>query len=472
MNRFIGRRKELEFLEEKYSSKKGELVFVYGRRRIGKTEVLNEFSRNKHAVFYTCTQVDDRQQLKSFSSTVYREFQFSKYNSVFENWEKAFSSVLDIPPNDNGKRMLIIDEFPYSVMSNPAIGSILQKVWDQTLRRENVLIILCGSSMSFIEKEILGEKNPLYGRATGIYKMEEMTFFDAVEFLDGFNEREKMTIYSICGGVPYYLEMFSSSRSLKDNIVSNTLRKGAVLYSETEFLLHQELREPGRYNAIISSVAMGRTKFSEIVDETQIEKSKLSVYMKNLVELGIVERELPVAARMGGRTNPQRGIYKIKNAFFRYWYRFAFPNMTLLEFGDSETVYDKLISPELDVFTSLSFEAVCIEYLIRMNARHKLPFIFTDIGRWWNKEAEVDALAVDRSGNMISGECKYRKRKADKSDLKKHIEKDKYLDFDREKGRIYHFYFSFSGFEEDAVLYGREKGVQLVCAEDIFGYAE
>lgn len=320
--------------------------------------------------------------------------------------------------------------------------------------------------MSFIEKDILGEKNPLYGRATGIYKMEEMAYYDAFSFLDGYSIRDKLTVYSICGGVPYYLKEFDTSKSIKENIISTTLKKGSILYSEPEFLLRQELREPGRYNAIISSIALGRTKFSEIQSDTGLEKGVLSVYLKSLIELGLVERELPVSSIRGEKSNPQRGIYRIRNYFFRFWYAFVFPNITLLEFGNPDVVYEKLVEPEIDHYVSYAFEDVALEYLMRKNSLIELPFFFTEIGRWWDNSNEIDIVALDRNGNILSGECKYRRRKADIKDLEKYIHKDISKVYKKGEGKIYYYYFSFSGFEERAAIFAEENDITLVGSED------
>lgn len=465
MERFIGRKKELEFLDERYRSKRAELVILYGRRRIGKTETLKEFAKDKKVAFYTCTQTEAKAQLNSFSLAV-SSFLDNKYFSSFKNWTEAFDSVADFVSSDSEKRVLIIDEFPYAVATDREIPSILQKEWDRYLQNENIMIILCGSSMSFMEKEILGEKNPLYGRATGIYKMVDMSFYDAISFLDGYSFRDKFTAYSICGGVPYYLKEFDTSKSLKDNIISVTLKKGSILYSEPEFLLRQELREPSRYNSIIMSIALGKTKFSEILDDTALDKGTLSVYLKTLIELDLIERELPILSLRGEKPNPQRGIYRIKNYFFRFWYAFVFPNFTLLEFGDSTKVYEKMVEPNLDYFVSSIFEDVSIEYLKRENSKLNLPFIFTEIGRWWDKTCEIDIVARDKEGNTICGECKYRARKADVSDLKKHVSKDISSVYKFEKGKLYYYFFSFNGFEKEAVNYAKEHGITLISSEN------
>ena len=240
---FIGREAELAFLQSKYEEKKGQLIVLYGRRRVGKTETLKEFCKGKPHVFYSCTQSTDKVQLAKFSKQVFKEnIPAKKYISEFADWESAFRSVLDLPYGDQ-KKMLIIDEFPYMCKGNKSIPSILQNLWDTDLKDQNVMIVLCGSAMSFIEKDLLAEKNPLYGRATGIYKMTEMGFYDAVKFFPDYSDADKVLAYSILGGIPHYLRQFNPDISVAENIKRNILTKGCVLYSEVEFLLHQELRE-------------------------------------------------------------------------------------------------------------------------------------------------------------------------------------------------------------------------------------
>lgn len=472
--RFIGRRKELMFLEERYLSNRSQLLVVYGRRRIGKTETIKEFCKGKKAAFYTCTQTDDNKQLENFSRTIFSSgFSAGEYASWFSDWNKAFLSAKDLPRNENGKRILVVDEFPYMVKENPEIASILQKEWDSTLKDENVMVILCGSSMSFMEKEVLSEKNPLYGRATGIYKMDEMPFFDAVKFMDGYKPDEKVVSYGLLGGVPYYLEQFEPQKNLKKNIEDSILRKGSVLYSEPEFLIRQELREPYTYNSIIQSIASGKTKFNEIQQDTLLEKGKLSVYLKNLIELGFIARELPVLEPKASRPNFQRGLYKLKSSFFRFWYAYVFPNLSLLEFGDYETVYSKLIEPHLSQFTAQSFEDICIEYLKCRNMEGTLPFLFTQIGRWWNGETEIDAIASDgHMHSLISAECKYHGTKCNTQDIKKHMGKDVRKLLNAEDADVYFYFFSWSGFTDEALEFGKENGVELIAGDGILDFLQ
>ena len=236
---FIGRESEPNFLEERYSSNKGELVVLYGRRRVGKTETLKQFCKDKPHLFFSCRECTDKLQLKNFSEKLLKEkIPASAYISEFTDWEKAFRSITELPYGEK-KKVVVIDEFPYMCKGNESIPSVLQNLWDDLLKDENIMLILCGSAMSFIEKELLAEKNPLYGRATGIYKMTEMGFYDAAKFFPDYSPKEKVIAYSILGGIPHYLNQFDGNRTLEKNIKKSILSKGCALYSEVEFLLRQ-----------------------------------------------------------------------------------------------------------------------------------------------------------------------------------------------------------------------------------------
>lgn len=321
---FIGRKAELQFLEDKYAEPGGQLVVLYGRRRVGKTETLKQFCKNKSHVFFACTESTDKLQLKNFSEKMLREdIPAKRYITQFENWEQAFRSILDLPYG-SGKRLLVIDEFPYMCKSNSGIPSILQNLWDEILKDENIMLILCGSAMSFIEKELLAEKNPLYGRATGIYKMMEMGFYDAIQFFPAYSDRDKVILYSLLGGIPHYLKQFNPELTLAENIKKNILTKGCALYSEVEFFLRQELRETAVYNSVIEAVSLGNTRLNDISLKSLVEDtSKTSIYLRNLIELGIVEREFSVDVSTKERANSNRGFYRVADHFFRFWYSFV-----------------------------------------------------------------------------------------------------------------------------------------------------
>ncbi len=427
---FIGREAELKFLQDKYEEKKGQLVVLYGRRRVGKTETLREFCKDKPHIFYSCTQSTDQVQLARFSRQLLKEnIPAKQYISEFADWERAFRSVLDLPYGDK-KKLVIIDEFPYMCKYNKSIPSILQNLWDAEFKDENVMIVLCGSAMSFIEKELLAEKNPLYGRATGIYKMTAMGFYDAVKFFPDYSDKDKVLVYAILGGIPHYLRQFNPDLSVAENIKKNILTKGCVLYSEVDFLLHQELRETPIYNSIIEAVALGSTRLSDISQKSLVEDtSKTSVYLKNLIELGIVEREFSVDSKTKEKANSNRGIYRLTDNFFRFWYAFGFANYSQLEYGDVEGIYQYVIEPALHEYASFAFEDICREFVKEQQKKNALPFRFVRIGRWTGKttvrdkntesgfrvaETEIDLLGIGRDEKeYLVGECKFKSRPFD-----------------------------------------------------------
>lgn len=459
---FIGREAELDFLEKRYNEKKGQLIVLYGRRRVGKTETLREFCKGKPHVFFSCTQSMDKVQLAKFSKQLLREgIPASRYVSEFDDWEKAFRAILDLPYGEK-KKLIVIDEFPYMCRGNKSIPSILQNLWDTVFKDSNVMIILCGSAMSFMEKELLAEKNPLYGRATGIYKMTGMGFYDAIRFFLDYSERDKVLAYAILGGIPHYLNQFDSELSVAENIKRNILTKGSVLYSEVDFLLHQELRETPIYNSIIEAVALGNTRLNDISQKSLVENtSKTSVYLKNLMELGIVEREFSVGVGTKERANSNRGTYRLTDNFFRFWYAFGFGNFSQLEDGDVEGVYEYLIEPSLNEFASLAFEDICKEFVRKLQKKNALPFRYVKMGRWMGKttvrdkeaknglrvaETEIDILAVGKgSKEYLVGKCKFENSPFSYSEYLDTVAKLTPL---KEKAEFYYVLFSASGFDE------------------------
>ena len=460
---FIGRKEELKFLEDQYCKAEGQFIVLYGRRRVGKTETIRKFCEDKKHIFYTCIECPDGQQLQAFSKRVLQTgIPASRYLQSFADWEQAFLSVLEVSTEE--KIVLVIDEFPYMVKGNASIPSVLQKLWDETLRNENIMIILCGSSMSFIEKEILAEKNPLYGRTTGILKMQEMSFYEAIQFIPGFSSEEKIMTYAILGGIPHYLRQFDDSLSLEENIKTRILHRGSILYSEVEFLLRQELRETSIYNVIIQAIALGNTKLHDIHQKTQIEKTKLTAYLKNLMDLRLITREFSVEDSIKEAANVQRGLYRVTDQYFKFWYAFVFPNISELEAGDVDGVYQYAVAPELERYTSYIFEDVCKNYLRLQNQCDALPFHFSKIGRWWNKTDELDIMAVDyKKEQYLLGECKYRNSKFSLADWTRMKEKFKGHD----GNQLYYYLFSKSGFSEDVIEITKKEPVCLVLLDDV-----
>lgn len=457
---FIGREKELADLNELYSQDKFQLFVLYGRRRVGKTTLLNEFCKNKASIFYSAEQSNDKLNLEKFSSLV---FDFYGENNLepFSSWTNALSYIND-RQKDN-KLILVIDEFPYLVRKNKALLSELQHLIDHKLTSGNLFIILCGSYMGFMEKEVLGSKSPLFGRRTAQLHMKPFNYQTSSKFLDGFSDEEKLELYGAFGGTPLYLQQVNHSESFEENIKRSYLKVTSYLYEEALLLLRQEVQEPGVYSAIIEAIAGGHTKANEISTKIGEDSAKCLKYIKTLCELGILHKETPFGEKEASR----KTIYGISDFMFRFWYRYVFANRTLIETGAQQAVWLKKIEPDYNGYMGLVFEKVCADYLSAKNAKGELPILFTSIGRWWgtdpttHSQEEIDLVANDRR-DYIFGECKWRNEKLDISVLREL--KTKADIFSKNRNSTFYFLFSKSGFT-DAVKNEAKADNSIVLVE-------
>ncbi len=278
----IGRKKEMNQLEQMYSNMRFEFLVIYGRRRIGKTTILQEFSKKHKTIFFSAQEKNDTLNLQDFSRLV-QEYFDGNFIAYFENWEDALN-YFGRKVQDQ-KIVLIIDEFPFLAEANPSIKSILQHRIDHDWKERNIFLILCGSSVSFMLNGVMGYKSPLYGRSTGSMEVMPFDYLESAEFFPNYSEEEKLIAYGMLGGVPRYLNAFDPKRSLKENLISEILVDGAFLNDEPQTLLRMELREPAVYNSILEAVANGCNRVVEIADRIHEEKSKCSKYMMMLEAL-------------------------------------------------------------------------------------------------------------------------------------------------------------------------------------------
>lgn len=464
---FIGREKEIADLNELYSQDKFQLFVLYGRRRVGKTTLLNEFCKDKETIFYSAEQSNEKLNLEKFSSLV---FNFYGENNLapFSSWTNALSYIDD--RQKDKKLVLVIDEFPYLIKKNKALLSELQHLIDHKLTRGNLFIILCGSYMGFMEKEVLGSKSPLFGRRTAQLHMKPFNYQTSSKFLNGFSNEEKLELYGAFGGTPLYLQQINNNESFEENIKRSYLKVTSYLYEEALLLLRQEVQEPGVYSAIIEAIASGYTKANEISTKIGEDSAKCLKYIKTLCELGILHKGTP----FGEKETSRKTIYGISDFMFRFWYRYVFANRTLIETGAQQAVWLKKIEPDYNGYMGLVFEKVCADYLSDKNAKGELPILFTSIGRWWGTnpvthgQEEIDLVANDRK-DYIFGECKWRNEKLDLSVL--HELKTKAEIFSKNRNNTYYFLFSKSGFT-DAVKneVKADNSVILVDLSDIMNF--
>lgn len=443
-NIFIGREKELTDLNELYKQKKFQLFVLYGRRRVGKTTLLNEFCKNKDSIFYSAEQSNDKLNLEKFSALVF-EFYQEENLEPFSTWTNALSYINQ--RQHEKQLVLIIDEFPYLVRKNKALLSELQHLIDHKLKNGNLFLVLCGSYMGFMEKEVLGSKSPLFGRRTGQLHLKPFSYKTSVKFLEGFTEEDKLKLYGAFGGTPLYLQQVNSEESFEENLKRAFLKNTSYLYEEPLLLLRQEVQEPGVYSAIIETIAGGYTKANEISTKIGEDVAKCLKYIKTLCELGILYKEVP----WGEKDSSRKTIYGISDFMFRFWYRYVFANRTLIETGAKEAIWQKKISPDYNHYMGVVFEKICMDYLTEQNAKGELPFLFTSIGRWWGtnpvtrSQIEIDIIANDRKEYLI-GECKWRNEKVDLQVFQELKEKADV--FNKNRDNTWYVLFSKTGFTQ------------------------
>lgn len=441
---FLGREQELAALEELYQQDRFQLFILYGRRRVGKTTLLNEFCKDKDTIFYSAEQSNTKLNLDKFSELVFRYYGETEL-SPFTSWENALMYIFQ---RQGDKRLILVfDEFPYLLRKNKALLSTMQHLIDHQLNNSKLFIILCGSYMGFMEKEVLGSKSPIFGRRTGQLKLTPFTYQTSLRFLEGCSCAEKLMFYGAYGGTALYLSQIQPKQTFEQNIKRCFLRVTAYLYEEPLLLLRQEVQEPGIYSAVIEAIASGYTKSNEIATKIGEEPAKCIKYINTLCELGIIYKETPY----GEKETSRKTIYGISDLMFRFWYRYVFANRTLIETGAADVVWMRKIAPDYAAYMGLVFEQVCRDYLLDQNRRGNLPFLFTSIGRWWGSDPkekraiEIDLIASDGNAYLF-GECKWRNEKVDMGILRSLEEKADI--FGKKRDQTWYILFSKAGFTE------------------------
>ena len=460
----IGRQNELGVLNDLYHSGRFEYLVMYGRRRVGKTTLLQEFAKGKEAVFFPAREKNDALNLYDFSQLVQIKYD-GAFIASFEGWKDAFEYI---DRKTTKRTLIIIDEFPFIAEENPSVKSILQHAIDHLWKNNrNIFLILCGSSVSFMETDIMGSKSPLHDRQTSSMKVTPFDYYDSSLFYPKYSNEQKLTAYGILGGVPRYLEAFDDSLSIENNIADKIIKKGSYLNEEPSNLLKAELREPNVYNSILSAIATGRNRVQEMADYLHEENTKVSKYLTILQTMRLVEKVVPC----GEGANSRKGIYRLTDNFFRFWFRFEFTNNAYYEMLGAKAA-SKEISDGLSDYMGEAFEGICKEYFVRRAKKGDLPFIPYKMGKWWGnnpyikEQDDVDLLMLDKTGKKgIFVECKYTNSKMphkEYDDLKNAM-----LAFpDLEEKYMY--FVSKSGYEASVIRHAREDGAVLLTLDDLF----
>lgn len=395
---FYDREAELEALETAYESEEAEYFVVYGRRRIGKTALLKKFCEDRPHIYFLAAQESEQRQREKFVEQIAAHV--DERPPRIEGWEDALAYLAEKLQND--RLLVVIDEFPYLVAENDSLPSYFQSFIDEQLSATDSMLVLCGSSVSTMESEVLGHESPLHGRRTGQIDLQPFSFSDAREVITyGFEESVKS--FSVTGGTAMYLTQFDYDRSLGENIQQEILSPTAMLYNEPEFLLRTELRSPARYLSILEAIATGHTTPNEIAGATGVGSGPLSKYLQTLRRLRLITRETPVTA---SAKQSKRSRYVVNDEFLRFWFRFVEPNRSSIEEAPS-MVYEGTIEPGLPDHASSTFEDICQEAVWEAVRRGAIG-PYADIGRWWYGEQEIDIVGLSPNDDRILfGECKW-----------------------------------------------------------------
>lgn len=408
---FVGRESELKALGRLYERPGFQMVVVYGRRRVGKTSLIDEFTRDKRTLYFTAKVQSSALNLRDLSARAYSFFGMPASLPSFSSWGDAFDFIAE---RAGGERVVFVfDEFPYAAQSDPAIPSVLQEKIDHGFKQGSVFMVLCGSNQGFMESEVLQEKSPLYGRRTGQIHLGPFDCFDAALMLPGVGPESILRYYATFGGTPYYIEQVDASASYEENIANVLFDKVGLLFEEPAMLLRQELREPATYNSVLAAIAHGATEPARIADWSGVSPNSVGKYLKTLSGLGLVERRVPFGS------NPDKsrsGVYGIADPFFAFWYRFVGPAIDAIELGAGGAVAAQTCSGQaLPTYEGAQFENVCMQWLARNNGTDALPFLATSFGKWWGASpderavVDVDVIAASRQERaLLCGECKWR----------------------------------------------------------------
>jgi len=466
MDKFIDRVSEMETLQSEYDRKGSSLVIMYGRRRVGKTTLITEFIKDKKALFFLASEESEAQNRNAFKerAAAFIDSDLLK-NAEVKNWDMIFKAIMDSAFNT--KPVIVMDEFQYIGKANPAFPSIFQRIWEEILKNKSVMVILCGSLISMMESQTLAYNSPLYGRRTAQIRLKQIPFRYYQEFFSDKSRKELIEMYAVTGGVPKYIELFSEKGDIFQSIQNCILNRSGYLYNEPYFLLQQEVTEVGSYFSIIKAIAAGNSKLAAISTVLEIKATSLTKYLKTLIDLDILEREVPVT-----EDNPEkskRGLYKIKDNYIRFWFAFVYPNISFIESENSRIVMDKIRKGFITSHTAFVYEDVCKERMWDLNAEGFWPFHFTKIGRWWDGKNEIDIAAIDpEEHNLILGECKYWQEPVGITVLEELEKKSANVEWQRNKRQVWFVLFSAGGFTDKLkeVAAGR-KDLLLVDEESL-----
>lgn len=465
---FIGRTSELATLNAELEHGSG-FVVIYGRRRVGKTTLIKEFIKDKRAFYFLATTESEAQSMKRFAGVLSRTTKNPMLSKVaFTDWLDLFQVVAD--DHSDEKKVLVIDEFPYLVKTNPDFPSILQNAWDEVLKDHNVMLILCGSLISMMKKHALAYDSPLYGRRTAQIRLMPLQFTD-VYAAQNLSFEQAVEQYAITGGVPKYMEFFQTDEPLMEQIRRVVLSKNGFLYEEPDFLLNEEVQTPINYFSVLKAISDGNHKLSKIGMTMEQDTSAITPYLKTLIDLGFVIKNVPITEK-----NPERSrksLYYVSDNFIRFWFRYVYPFKGELELDNQQIVLDEMGKDFKQKFVAFAYESICRNIFAELCRKGQIDFAPSRIGSYWRNDnegdTEIDVAAVDHQHKrLFLGECKYHAKPVDVAVYSALQEKGKSKELTAAfKGyEIVYGLFSKSGFTDRLVEMATENPNLILIQED------
>lgn len=465
---FVGRERELQSLEHMYETERFQFAVIYGRRRLGKTTLINQFLEGRNAIYYMAVEDSAEANLCQLSEQIVETLggQSAGSGLRFGTMREALEYVF--VRSQSERVVLALDEYPFAARADRTLASTLQGIIDKYRKTSKLMLIVCGSSISYIEDEVLAYKAPLYGRKTGQIRLGPMDFFDAQKFLPSMSAEDRAAAYGLVGGTPFYLEQIDEKKSIQANIRALLLNPSGMLFDESRNLLAQELREPATYNAVLKAIANGAVRIKEIADKTGQSTSAVSKSLRTLQELELVAKETPYA-----ESSSRRSIYRIQDNLFAFWHRFVPRKMSAIMQGKADLVY-RWIEPQLAHYMGPVFEEICRQYLWRRLGDGTIPVEFEDLGRWWGtdprtkSQVEFDIVGAQDKHTALLGECKWTTNPVDAGVLRNLMDRSPALPY----ARVHFCLFAKNGYTTSCEELARSEGnVTLVSLNDIAGYA-
>jgi AAA+ ATPase superfamily predicted ATPase len=453
---FIGRSTELAELNRLYASNKAEFLILYGRRRIGKTRLLTHWmeTARPRVLFWVAEPTSSTDQLRSFSQTIFR---FESPNSQppmdmsYGNWRTAFEALTRLAERE--RVAVIIDEFTYLLEAEPAVSAYLQHAWDHELCKTNLFLILSGSHMGMMQRQVLSYQAPLYGRSTANLLLQPLPFGVTGSFYPNYQPDERVAVYAMLGGVPAYWERFSPQQTVSDNIRNEFLRYSAAMHDEPRLLLADFLKEPHNYVSIFRAIANGAGTPKEIANISGLDQKHVPQYLNVLSETGFIARRVPVTQEIHSRL----GRHFITDPFLRFYYRFLARRQSQLALGVDEQALEEIKRHLLDFIGTYTWEELCQEWLLRATGQHILPFLPDQVGSAWTKKAQMDVVGINSmEKTLLLGECKWSPKPMDLNVLEDLIQKTAEFVPSTGHWRIYYLGFARGGWSKESLHFAKQ----------------